>query len=139
MFSWMKQVLKTPADAERQAWWNARLSALEGALGRSDGTVYAASSARHREGFADVLRFRSYVSGITYVTCNLIGHPRQVPNRWGQYELMMYSKRRTVTGSGNDLQERLTLTAIPVPGAVWLLGSAVGLLGFARRKVAASS
>ena len=52
----------------------------------------------------------------------------------GQYELMMYSTRRTVTNSGNNLQERLTLSAIPVPGAVWLLGSAIGALGVIRRK-----
>ncbi len=54
----------------------------------------------------------------------------------GTYELMMYSNRRTVTGGGNDLQERLVLSTVPVPGAVWLRGSAVALLGWARRRYA---
>ena len=48
---------------------------------------------------------------------------------------------------GNDLQERLCLSTstsgscaapvVPVPAAVWLFGSALGLLGVARRKLAA--
>lgn len=88
----MKQVLSSPADAERQAWWDARLAALEGVLGKSDGTVYTVSSSMHRQGLADVLRFKGYLTGVTYVTCDLIGHPRQVANRWGQYELMMCTR-----------------------------------------------
>lgn len=88
----MKQVLATPADEERQAWWSARLAALETVLGKSDGTVYAASSVMQKQGFADVLRFPKYLTGVTYVTCGLIGHRRQVPNRWGQYELMMCTR-----------------------------------------------
>lgn len=52
----------------------------------------------------------------------------------GAYELVMRGNRRTDTGAGNDLQERLYLSTVPVPGAVWLLGSALGLLGWMRRK-----
>lgn len=92
MLTWMKKVLTSPADEERQAWWNARLAAMEGVLGKSDGTVYAANSWMHRQGIADVLRFRGYLTGVTYVTSDLIGNPRQVPNRWGQYELMMCTR-----------------------------------------------
>jgi len=36
----------------------------------------------------------------------------------------------------NALHNELAAAVIPVPAAVWLFGSAIGLLGFARRKVA---
>ncbi|MBN8279336.1 MAG: hypothetical protein J0M16_01875 [Gammaproteobacteria bacterium] len=57
----------------------------------------------------------------------------------GRIELLLSGNRFTATGSGNNLQERiiLTPTTVPVPAAVWLFGSAVGLLGIARRKAAA--
>lgn len=55
----------------------------------------------------------------------------------GTIDLIMVGQRRAQTGSGNNLQERLTLSVIPVPAAVWLMGSALGLLGWMRRKPAA--
>lgn len=86
----MRNLLRSTRDAdEQQRWWDARVSAMEGVLGKCDGTVFFAPSPRHRSGFADVLRFRDYVSGVTYVTCDLIGNPGQIPNKWGHYELMM--------------------------------------------------
>ena len=55
----------------------------------------------------------------------------------GTYDLLMYSTRFTSANTRNNLQERLqltgTATVVPVPAAVWLFGSSLGLLGFARR------
>lgn len=55
----------------------------------------------------------------------------------GSIDLMIWGNRRTTTGSANDLQERFHLLSatVPVPGAVWLLGSAVAFLGVLRRRV----
>lgn len=96
MLTWMRNLLNAPREAERkQRLWDARIAALEDVLGKSDGTVCYAAAPMHRQGFADVLRFRNYVKGVTYVTCDLIGNEKQVPNRWGHYEVMMCMKEET--------------------------------------------
>jgi hypothetical protein len=90
MRTWLRKLLTTPENAEAvQRLWTARVDALETVLGNCDGTVCHAPPPMHREGCADVLRFRGYVNGIAYVTCGLIGNTRQLPNKWGHYELMM--------------------------------------------------
>jgi hypothetical protein len=93
MLAWMRNLVKRSSGApERQRWWKARVAAFESVLGPCDGTVFHVSSTLYRGGFADVLRFRQYVAGTAYVTCNLIGNPRQLPNRWGQYDLMICTR-----------------------------------------------
>lgn len=95
MLTWMRNILTRShsQDAEqKQRWWDARVAAMEGVLGKCDGTVWHTPAPLHRSGFADVIRFRGHVQGIAYVTCDLIGNDKQLPNRWGHYELMMCTR-----------------------------------------------
>jgi hypothetical protein len=90
MLSWIRHIFHSASGAEHwQQSWDARVQALEGILGKCDGTVYHAPPPLHMEGYSDVLRFRNFNSGVTYATCDLIGSRRQVPNTSGNYELMM--------------------------------------------------
>jgi hypothetical protein len=45
--------------------------------------------------------------------------------------------RNPAAPNGTDVLNRFTLQIVPVPAAVWLFGSALGLLGVARRKLVA--
>lgn len=93
MLTWIRNILHSASGADNwQRWWDARVAALENLLGPCDGTVYHAPPPLHLDGYADVLRFRQFVAGVTYVTCDLIGNPRHVPNDTGSYELMMCAR-----------------------------------------------
>lgn len=90
----MRHILSRNRNVEqRQRLWDARVAALEIVLGKCDGTVCHAPPPMHRRGYADVLRFPHYLDGVTYVTCSLIGDDRQIPNKWGHYELMMCTRK----------------------------------------------
>ena len=93
MLTWIRNILHSASGADNwQRWWDARVAALESLLGKCDGTVYHSPPPLHLDGYADVLRFRRFLAGVTYVTCDLIGNPRHVPNDAGSYELMMCTR-----------------------------------------------
>jgi len=147
MLTWVRHIFNRSHDAEeRQRWWDARVAEMEDVLGPCDGTVWHTPSPLHRHGYADVIRFREYVSGITYVTCDLIGNNRQIPNRWGHYELVMCT--RTEDEWPPSMLSRLaqyTHDAVLEPGDTMDIGSArpndstIAALLFARPDPPASS
>jgi len=101
MLTWIRNILHSASGADNwQRWWDARVGALEARLGKCDGTVYHAPAPMHLEGYADVLRFRDHVPGVTYVTCDLIGNPRLAPNNLGHYELMMCTREDSAWAPG---------------------------------------
>jgi hypothetical protein len=53
--------------------------------------------------------------------------------------LLLTSTRYTSSGQGNNIREELDFSVVPVPAAVWLFGSALGVMGLVRRKKAAAT
>lgn len=70
-----------------QRTWDARQAALEGVLGKSDGTVLHARMPFNLGGQADVLVFRDHIRGRVVATCELLGEPSQKQNALGTFEL----------------------------------------------------
>lgn len=117
---------ETPS--EWQAWWDARVAAIESVLGASDEVVGHALIPFHfgfeAGGTADVIYFRHHVPGVVAVTSELIGCDKQVPNRLGNYELMICQRDHVEWGAG--IISRLayyTLDAEVNPGETMDLGS----------------
>jgi hypothetical protein len=74
-------------------WFEAHFTALEPLLGKADERIWNAGVPLHLSGDSSVLVFRSYVDGVAYVTCDLIGLSDQQPNSLGQYELMICTRQ----------------------------------------------
>ncbi|SRR5579871_3524768 len=78
---------------EWQEWWDARVTAIEGVLGKSEDVVGHAvipfQFGGEMGGAADIIYFRHHVPGRVSVTSELIGCEDQVPNDLGNYELMI--------------------------------------------------
>ncbi len=115
---------------EWQMWWDARVAAIEGVLGKADGMVGHALIPFHLGadlgGAADVICFRKHVSGVVAVTSELIGFGEQVPNQLGNYELMICQRDDVEWGA--SIISRLahyTLQAALNPGDTMEIGSAV--------------
>ena len=72
---------------DRQRTWDARQTALEGVLGKSDGRVLHAAVPFNLGGQADVLVFRNHIPGQVAATCELLGEPSQKQNALGTFEL----------------------------------------------------
>jgi hypothetical protein len=73
--------------------WKFRRLALEGILGRAEPSIHVAIPPLYDGGGADVLAFRGFVPGFTYVTSGLTGGVDNVHQKPGQsvgnYELMI--------------------------------------------------
>lgn len=70
--------------------WRARIAGLETIFGLPSRTVLHASVPIQLGGFADVLQFPEFTSGMTYVTADLTGQDvGQRPNSLGNYELVI--------------------------------------------------
>jgi hypothetical protein len=80
-------------DNEWQEWWDARIAAIEGVLGKSEDVVGHAVIPFHLGGdiggAADIIYFCHHLPGRVSVTSELIGCEDQVPNDLGNYELMI--------------------------------------------------
>ncbi len=88
-------------DDDWQKIWDARIEALTRALGEPGDTVFHSPVPFHLEGFADVVPFPSYVTGMTYVTADLTGpESAQIDNALGNYELMICLQKDTPAAAG---------------------------------------
>jgi hypothetical protein len=61
-----------------------------------------------------------------------ISHYDNMPANWNGTTLVFSNTKVAAAGLAYDI----TFTAVPIPATVWLLGSALGLLGWMRRKAA---
>ena len=112
---------KAEPDDDWQLWWDARVAAMETVLGPSHDMVGHATIpfdvGADIGGAADVVYFRKHLKGVVSVTCELIGRDDQVPNKLGNYELMICQRQEEDWGP--DLISRLayyTLEAKLEPG-----------------------
>jgi hypothetical protein len=117
------------APDDWQAWWDARVAAIEGVLGKSEDVVGHAPIPFHlgaeMGGAADVIYFRNHVRGVAAVTSDLIGCDEQVPNQLGNYELMICQRDDAEWGA--SIISRLapyTLQAELNPGETMDIGPA---------------
>jgi len=101
--------MATNPQTEEREWqkvWDARIAALTPILGKPTDTVYHATVPMNLGGFADVLAFPGYVTGMTYVTAELTGEDvGQLPSSLGNYELMVCFREEHSRGA--DLISRL--------------------------------
>jgi hypothetical protein len=93
--------------SELDSWeclWNARVSAIESVLGKTDGMVGHATipfdAGFDLGGAADILYFRNFVSGVVSVTSELIGCEDQILSTLGNYELAICHRNDDPWGTG---------------------------------------
>lgn len=98
-------------------WWSARQKAIEKVLGSMDDVVRHATIpfevGYKLGGAADVVSFSKGLDGIAYVTADLIGNEKQIPNQLGSYELMIC--HRTQSDWGPDTISRLAYYTLHTP------------------------
>lgn len=106
-------------------WWNPRMAALQAVLGPSEDMVFHAIQPLFLGGFADVVEFRQYVTGSTYVTSDLIGESGQLPSSLGNYELMICAREKSDWAANIICKlAKYTLEAVLEPGQTMDIGTA---------------
>ena len=88
-----RKAQKDNGDDSWQQAWDARRKVLEKLLGPAEDGIYTSMFPIYLGGFSDVMTFRKYVKGYTYVTGGLTATSAQKRSKLGQYELMMCSRR----------------------------------------------
>jgi hypothetical protein len=74
--------------------WSDNLAALEAVLGPSEDMIYHSPVPLARGGDPDILSFRHFVPGFTYVTADLTTDARewQIPGSLGHFEIVMCTR-----------------------------------------------
>ena len=119
------------AEDEWQLWWDARVKAIEGILGKADDVVAHSPVPFHfgadLGGAADVIFFSKHVPGIVAVTSELIGCDEQKTNQLGNYELMICHRNKNEADWGAKIISMLaqyTVEAVLTPGDTMDIGPA---------------
>ncbi len=117
-------------ENEWEAWWDARVSAMQRLLGPAEGVVGHATVpfdiGAELGGGADVIYFKNHLPGVVMVTSELIGRDDQVLNSLGNYELAICT--RSEEPWAGELISRLayyTLEAKLEPGETMDVGAAL--------------
>ena len=80
-------------DGFWQEAWDARRKLLEKLLGPAEDGIYTSMFPIYLGGSCDVMTFRKYVRGYTYVTGGLTATSPQKRSKLGQYEMVMCSRK----------------------------------------------
>lgn len=90
-------------DEELDKLWDARLTAMESILGKSDEmhghAVIPFDVGYDLGGAADIVYFKKHINGIGYATFELIGRNDQKENVLGNYELLIFHREDDKWGS----------------------------------------
>jgi hypothetical protein len=117
-------------DDEWKLWWDARVAAMEGILGKSADTVghgvIPFQFGAEMGGAADIVYFRNHLDGVVAATSELIGCDDQIPNEQGNYELMICARKDDLWGPDIICQlAHYTLESALNPGETMDIGPAV--------------
>ncbi len=91
-----------PQESEWQLWWDARIAAMEGVLGKRGDTVRHGfipfDFGREQGGVAEVVCFHEHLEGVVAATADLIGCDLQIENEQGNYELIICTREHSEWG-----------------------------------------
>ena len=91
-----KRTRRRKPDDDDNFWqeaWDARRKVLDKLLGPAEEGIYTSMIPIYLGGFCDVMTFKKYVKGYTYVTAGLTATSPQKRSKLGQYELVMCSRK----------------------------------------------